>query len=71
MYHQTPVAVWVDGRYLGSADGASRIRNSTSLSVYRPSYNSVQSSDFGLGNSASMAEVNSAIYGTKSGLLFK
>ena len=75
MYHQTPVAVWVDGRYLGSADGASRIRNSTSLSVYRPSYNSVQSSDFGLGNSASMAEVNSAIYGqnqasySSSGLL--
>lgn len=75
MYHQTPVAVWVDGRYLGSADGASRIRNSTSLSVYRPSYNSVQSSDFGLGNSAAMAEVNSAVYGqnqdsySSSGLL--
>ena len=28
MYHQTPVSVWVDGRYLGSADAQTRIRKS-------------------------------------------
>ena len=38
MYHQTPVSVWVDGRYLGSADAQIRIRKVERLFAQEDEY---------------------------------
>ncbi|WP_301026124.1 hypothetical protein [Muribaculum sp.] len=59
MYHQTPVSVWVDGRYLGSADEQSRIRKSgASLRARKTSYTSLQT--YGIGG-ASPANLDESI----------
>ena len=51
LYQQNPVAVWVDGRFLGSADPQTRIRKAgSSLNVRRGSYRSKQT--YGIGGAS-------------------
>ena len=42
MYMQKPVAVWVDGRYIGSADGKERLRNSMGFGATAAPYRRAQ-----------------------------
>ncbi|WP_168354407.1 hypothetical protein [Muribaculum intestinale] len=51
MYHQTPVSVWVDGRYLGSADAQTRIRKS-GASLRTRKMNTTSQQTYGIGGAS-------------------
>ena len=51
MYHQTPVSVWVDGHYLGSADAQTRIRKS-GASLRTRKMNTTSQQTYGIGGAS-------------------